>query len=180
MRGTLPGAKLLGVLALGVITSPGGTTAHAQYGKKPPDGGVTRPFRGELDNDFTATAPAPLLTLDDFGGGDATGLGKVTDRFTVVIDFTQPIGDGFFFVSKTGSLVAANGDRVDLEMVGTFEAATFDVHYVFMVTGGTGRFAGASGSGTWHVPPPDSFDPTTGSGSGGETFEGTITLPRGN
>jgi hypothetical protein len=62
-------------------------------------------------------------------------------------------------------------------MVGTFNAVTFDVHYVFVVTGGTGRFAGATGDGTWHVPPPTVFDPATGIGSGSEFFDGTLTLP---
>ena len=105
-------------------------------------------------------------------------LGNVTDSFTVNIDFSHPIANGFFLVSKTGSLFAANGDRVDLAMVGSFNAATFDVHYVFVVTGGTGRFAGATGAGTWHVPPPTVFDPTTGVGSGSEFFDGMLTLPK--
>jgi hypothetical protein len=65
-------------------------------------------------------------------------------------------------------------------MVGTFDVATFDVHYVFVVTGGTGRFAGASGNGTGDVPPPEVFDPVTGSGSGAEFFDGVITLTRGD
>jgi hypothetical protein len=103
-------------------------------------------------------------------------LGNVTDSFTVNIDFSHPIANGFFLVSKTGSLFAADGDRVDLAMVGTFNAATFDVHYVIVVTGGTGRFAGATGNGTCHVPPPTVFDPITGIGSGSEFFDGTITL----
>ena len=62
-------------------------------------------------------------------------------------------------------------------MVGTFNVTTFDVHYVFIVTGGTGRFKGATGIGTWHVPPPAVFDPATGDGSGSEFFDGVISLP---
>ena len=64
-------------------------------------------------------------------------------------------------------------------MVGTFNVATFEVGHVFAVTEGTGRFAGATGNGTWDVPPPSVFDPATGSGSGAETIRGRITAPRG-
>jgi hypothetical protein len=67
---------------------------------------------------------------------------------------------------------------INLAMVGTFNVTTFDVHYVFLVTGGTGQFAGATGNGAWDVPPPTTFDPTTGSGSGTEVFQGTISLPQ--
>ena len=142
-------------------------------------GTITYAFLGRLENGFAPiTQPPPSLILTDSGSGDATVLGKVTDSFTVHIDFSHPIANGFFLVSKTGSMFAADGDRVDLAMVGTFNSATFDVHYVFVVTGGTGRFAGANGDGTWHVPPPTVFDPATGVGSGSEFFDGTITLPK--
>jgi len=142
--------------------------------------GVTIGLRGSLVGNFSTTAPAPLLTLADSVSGNAEGLGQVTGSFTVTVDFNHPVADGFVLVSKTGSLVAANGDTINLAMVGTFNVTTFDVHYVFVVTGGTGRFAGATGNGTWDVPPPTTFDPNTGSGSGTEIFRGTITLPQGN
>jgi hypothetical protein len=134
-------------------------------------------FSGSLIGNFTTVAPAPLLTLDDSVSGSAGELGEVTGNFTVIVDFNQPVGKGLVLVTKTGSLVTADGDKINLAMVGTFNVATFDVHYVFFVTGGTGRFARATGIGTWHVPPPTTFDPATGSGSGSEIFEGTIFLP---
>ena len=142
--------------------------------------GETSELCGRLIGNFSTTAPPPLLTLADSVSGHATGLGNVTGSFTVTIDFNHPIAAGFVLVSKTGSLVAANGDKINLAMVGTFNVNTLDVHYVFVVTGGTGRFAGATGNGTWDVPPPSAFDPNTGSGSGTESFRGTITLPQGN
>jgi hypothetical protein len=142
--------------------------------------GGTSEFSGSLVGNFSTTAPQPLLTLSDSVSGNATGLGTVTGSFTVTIDFNHPIAAGFVLVSKTGSLVAANGDKINLAMVGTFNVNTLDVHYVFVVTGGTGRFAGATGNGTWDVPPPSAFDPNTGSGSGTESLRGTITLAQGN
>jgi hypothetical protein len=156
--------------------------AAAALAQDNPGGGSneTSKLSGRLIGNFSTVAPPPLLTLADSVSGKADGLGNVTGSFTVTIDFNHPIADGVVLVSKTGSLVAANGDKINLAMVGTFNVTTFDVHYVFLVTGGTGRFAGATGNGTWDVPPPSTFDPTTGIGSGTEIFRGTITLPDGN
>jgi hypothetical protein len=140
----------------------------------------TQVLSGRLVGNFSTVAGPPLLTLADSVNGNAEGLGTVTGSFNVTIDFNHPIAAGFVLVSKTGSLVAANGDKINLAMVGTFNVNTFDVHYVFVVTGGTGRFVGATGNGTWDVPPPSTFDPSTGSGSGAEIFRGMITRPQGN
>ena len=164
-----------GVPAMVGLVVLAAATALAQV-----NSGGTSEFSGSLVGNFSTTAPPPLLTLADSVSGEAEGLGNVTGSFTVTVDFNHPVADGFVLVSKTGSLVAANGDKINLAMVGTFNVTTFDVHYVFLVTGGTGRFAGATGNGTWDVPPPSAFDPTTGSGSGTEIFRGTITLPQGN
>jgi hypothetical protein len=169
---------LAGVLAIGGLLAFSAPTAHAQGSNKGGMGTVTRAIRGSLTGDFSTVAPPPSLTLADSVSGHATALGKVTGSFTVTIDFNHPVAPGFVLVSKTGSLVAANGDQVNLAMVGTFNVTTFDVHYVFVVTGGTGRFQGATGNGTWDVPPPAVFDQATGSGSGSELFDGVITLPR--
>jgi hypothetical protein len=160
-----------------VVVAAATTRAQDKSGDKQTE---TREVRGRLVGEFSTVAPAPLLTLADSVSGHATGLGNVTGSFTVTIDFNHPVANGFVLVTKAGSLVAANGDRIDLAMVGTFNVTTFDVHYVFVVTGGTGRFAGVTGNGTWDVPPPSVFDPATGSGSGTEIFRGTITLPRAN
>jgi hypothetical protein len=156
-----------------VVLAAAATLAQGQPGE-------TSELRGRLVGKFNTTAPAPLLTLADSVSGNAEGLGQVTGSFTVTIDFNHPVASGFVLVSKVGSLVAADGDQINLAMVGTFDVTTFNVHYVFLVTGGTGRFAGATGNGTWDVPPPSAFDPATGSGSGTEIFRGKITLPQGN
>jgi hypothetical protein len=176
LRRILRRVALVSVLALGSLVSFGAPTARSQ--DKGDKGTVTHEFRGRLDGNFSTVTPPPLLTLADSVKGHATVLGKVTGNFTPTVDFNHPVAEGFVLVSKTGSLIATNGDQVDLAMVGTFNVATFDVHYVFIVTGGTGRFAGATGNGTYDVPPPTVFDPATGSGSGVERFRGTITLPR--
>jgi hypothetical protein len=140
----------------------------------------TSDFHGQLVGNFSTVPDAPLLTLADSVSGQAAKIGQVTGSFNVFIDFSHPVADGFVLVSKSGSLVDSDGDQINLAMVGTFNVTTFDVHYVFVITGGTGRFEGATGNGTWDVPPPTVFDPATGSGSGDEVFDGTITLPKGS
>ena len=159
---------------VGLVVLAAASLAEAQSPGEPTE---TLAVSGNLIGDFRTIAPAPLLTLSDSVSGDAAGLGNVTGGFTVTIDFNKPLGNGLVLVTKVGSLVAADGDRIDLAMAGTFNVTTFDVHYIFVVTGGTGRFAGAPGIGTWHVPPPTTFDPATGSGSGDEIFQGAIILP---
>src|SRR5262249_23108922 len=121
-----------------VILAAPTTLAHDRPPGQPTD---TRELRGRLVGQFSTVAPARLLTLTDTVSGSSGGLGKVTGTFTVTIDFNHPVADGFVLVSKAGSLIAADGDRIGLAMVGTFNVTTFDVHYVFVVTGGTGRFA---------------------------------------
>ena len=178
-RRTMWRVVLGGVPAMAGLVVLAAAAALAQDKPDDPSPGTLK-LRGRLVGNFSTTAPPPLLTLADSVSGNADGLGKVTGSFTVTVDFNHPVADGFVLVSKAGSLVAADGDQINLAMVGTFNVTTFDVHYVFIVTGGTGRFAAATGNGTWDVPPPSTFDPTTGSGSGTETFRGTITLPQGN
>jgi hypothetical protein len=67
-------------------------------------------------------------------------------------------------IAKQGSFIAANGDRLDIEATGTFCFSTLVAVYEFQVTGGTGRFARASGHGSWVVPPPATFDGVAGTG----------------
>src|SRR5262249_4199461 len=99
-RRTLRSGILTGVLAIGGLVGFGATIIRAQGPKSPESGTVARESRGRLDNQFPTIAPPPLLTLADSGGGNATVLGKVTDSFTVTIDFNHPVGDGFVLVSK--------------------------------------------------------------------------------
>jgi len=88
------------------------------------------------------------------GGGDATHLGE----FTVTISFCGPPGE-FKYVGGEGVFVADNGDELYFNIPPTGEIGIiyqiFDDPYYelwfgdsFEFTGGTGRFAGATGGGT--------------------------------
>jgi len=82
-------------------------------------------------------------------GGTATGSGTATHLglWTVIghIRFT-PDENGIIRSSGTATFTAANGDKLEVEVDGQLDTATFTDHGVFRFVGGTGRFAGASGS----------------------------------
>jgi hypothetical protein len=139
---------------------------------------VTLPLKGDFVGHFTTVTPPPLLTLDDFGTGNATVLGRFTARCSVLIDFSNPTPAGDLPVVKSCSLQTVAGDRVFMDLTGIFDVDAGVGIERFTITGGTGRFSGAGGSGDYTVPPPTFLDPATGNGFGPEIFDGTITLPR--
>jgi hypothetical protein len=132
------------------------------------------PFKGRLDGTFTFVPDPPPSTFASVhldAGGVATLVGRFTLEAPHRVDLsTVPVkGAGTF------ELKAANGDRVTglLEGLGTpVEApAVFSIVETYTVTGGTGRFAGATGSFTAERMVNLATLVTTGS------FEGTIALP---
>ena len=140
-------ALLAMVLALFTMT---GTSAVADGGD---DGEAQRPFTGTLDGSVTF-APAdpamnctwppapegPLMTISQ-GVGTATHMGRVT------MSSVHCSGD---FLDGSMVLTAANGDQVFLDYSGPctpFPPPTPDItcDLAAEVTGGTGRFEGATG-----------------------------------
>ena len=101
------------------------------------------PFRGSIQSVEIADVQFPKIFVDGSGSGNATHLGCFTLAYEVEVDFLTH--------STFGSSVftAANGDNVFTDIIG-FGTPTEnpDVHTVVEVhtiTGGTGRFAGATG-----------------------------------
>ncbi len=103
------------------------------------------PFRASFTTEFESVVAFPFATIAVIGEGHALHMGATTADTT---DQTVNLltGEG----TATYTLTAANGDTVVLaiEFVTTFQPSgvTFEGSYV--VTGGTGRFAGATGSGS--------------------------------
>jgi hypothetical protein len=129
---------LTSVLALFVV-APGAAVA------KP--GGTDRPIKGA----GTSTTTIDIVTGAATTQGTAiiSHLGKST--FTQ--DFTiTPTGPTTFTQTGTVTLTAANGDQLFATLsgggrIGGLAAGdTTDVSSVFTITGGTGRFADASGT----------------------------------
>ena len=129
------------------------------------------PFRGRLEGHATATPLAPpSVAVNVEGSGNATQLG----RFDVSISLVANAADGT--AVGTYEFTAANGDTLTADFTERF--APTDVPGVFSdvitatITGGTGRFAGATGS----FVSDRVADHVTGIVS--DSFEGTISTPR--
>jgi len=121
-----------------------------------------------------AGAPDGAACLHDKVSGRLKAAGTVTGDFEVVIDAAHTSRVGVAPIAKRGSFVARNGDHLDVSATGTFDFAASVATYTYAVTGGTGRFRHASGTGTWLVPAPAVFDPVTGKGTGDEFLDGTL------
>jgi hypothetical protein len=128
------------------------------------------PFKGSLDGVVTITPlPPPFVSVLVNATGNATQLGQ----FTLAIPHTVNRANR----TATGSyqFVAANGDTLTASFSGqATPTATPGVLYIeetATVTGGTGRFAGASGS----FLSARLFNTITGRTSG--SFQGTISSP---
>jgi hypothetical protein len=107
------------------------------------------PFKGTLEGTFTATPVNPdqplILNVHLIATGNATGIGAFTYDFPHVVDRTAvpPTGVG------KSTFTAANGDKIFADMHGK---ATLIVPGLLLgiekgtITGGSGRFANATGS----------------------------------
>jgi hypothetical protein len=82
--------------------------------------------------------------------GTATHLGLTTTVGTITFT-ADPANPGRLLSSGTGTMTAANGDTLQLELNGSLaptpDSATATDKFVFRIVGGTGRFAGAHGTG---------------------------------
>ena len=129
---------LISVLAL-VVVAPEVAAAKA--------GGTDRPWKGSLSGPVTIdTSTVPFQATSE-GTGTVAHLGKVTYR----VDFTiTPEADGTFTLAGTVEFVAANGDQVFTAFTGSAQptgpVAGTTATTNATITGGTGRFEGASGS----------------------------------
>ena len=160
------GATLLAgaVLALALL---GGSAALADTG------GTNRPFKGTVSGPrlFDLSTGSFVADLT----GTESHLGRVTYDITGTVIVT---GLNSFTVSGTGGVTAANGDQLFTAFSGsgTIDAAGGTAgQSAITVTGGTGRFAGASGEQTDRFSaPPGSLNGTTLTGPITDSFTGTI------
>ena len=126
-------------------------------------------LKGQLQGAETYTFFSTMFVVEGTGSGNATQLGLYTINFQAQVDLAT------LSSSTSATIIAANGDRLFGEGWGqgtpTDDPTVASVVEHFTITGGTGRFAGASGDFTLnrlvHL--------DTGLGSG--TISGTIVLP---
>jgi hypothetical protein len=130
------------------------------------------PFRGFFQAVETHAVQFPILTVAGSGTGNATQLGKFTMTYDAVVNLLTRVGIGSF------EFIAANGDRVFADDVGqstpTGTPNVVSIVEILTITGGTGRFADATGT----VISTRLLDQVTGDTSG--AFDGTIDLHQAN
>lgn len=128
------------------------------------------PFKGSIEAQETYQVNGPTMSVTATGSGQATHLGRYTVTYEVQVDLATGTGTGL-----SAHYVAANGDSLFAE--GSGQATPTDDPDVVMVvetytiTGGTGRFEGATGS----FNEERKVNLVTGATAG--TINGTITFP---
>ena len=129
------------------------------------------PFKGRWEGALTARTPLPpgFLSISFEGTGNATHLGRFTVEIRIVLNTTDRTLTG------TYEFTAANGDTLTAAFTGQSPLTPPGVPQTSVetatITGGTGRFASASGSFTAERVVDLATFLTTGS------FEGTISSP---
>jgi uncharacterized alpha/beta hydrolase family protein len=130
------------------------------------------PFKGSWQSLENNVVDWPTIYVHGNGSGNATHLGKFTVTYEGVVHNDE---NGVGTATITAQFVAANGDSLNAEAsgVGT-PSETPGINQIvehYTITGGTGRFVGASGSFTVER----LLNLPTSASSG--TIRGTITLP---
>ena len=124
------------------------------------------PFRGSLEGDVTRSGAPPIVSVNVDAEGQATHLGH----------FALSIPHSVNVVTRIEYLfVAANGDTLTATFTGaatpTADPTVLYIEENATITGGTGRFAGATGSFVCER----LYDTVAGTTTG--SFEGTISSP---
>ena len=139
-------------------------------------GGTELPFQGSytMSSHCTVNCP-PTIPPDTFqvqaeGNGTATHLGRFTLAATDNIVILSARSTG------TWVLTAANGDQIFATTAGGEVPNEGVVRLQATITGGTGRFAGASG--TFAVEFSQEIDFVAGTATGAGSFEGHLNLAK--
>jgi hypothetical protein len=144
------------------------------------------PFSATIAEQVTGAAFCPptqtrYLCVDGTGSGQATHLGAMSESYVVRVDtsggFPPVSGSACGTEVRTSTLTAANGDQITLagpgQACGSTVTGQGTAHDAWVVSGGTGRFAGATGSGTDLASINALTNPTTSV----TIFTGTISSP---
>jgi hypothetical protein len=129
------------------------------------------PFKGSLEGVATVTPVVPPFIVDVVveGTGSATQLGEFAVAIPHRVDRSTRIAMGSYH------FIAANGDTLSADFTGvsmpTPTAGVIAIVEIATITGGTGRFAGATGGFTCERLYDTVLGATTGS------FNGTISSP---
>src|SRR5215207_2921373 len=103
------------------------------------------PFKGSIQAVETHQPNLPTVLVTATGSGEATQLGRYTVSYQGAVNVQTGAGTGL-----SAEFVAANGDSLFAEGSGqaspTETPGTVNIVENYTITGGTGRFADASGT----------------------------------
>ncbi len=129
------------------------------------------PFKGSLQAVESNDVQGTTLFVEGSGSGNATHLGRLTVTYESEVDLLTLAGSG------SAHFIAANGDSLFTEVIGqatpTENPDVLSIAETYTITGGTGRFADATGSFTVERLLNTGTSVTSGS------FGGTIVIPNG-
>ena len=136
----------------------------------PVSAGDQVPFKGTLAGTATITPlGGPMVAVEIDAAGTATYLGKFT------LEAPHTVNQATLTAVGTYTLTAANGDTLTADLAGTARMVeppnVIAITETATVTGGTGRFAGATGS----IQVERVFNRATGVTTG--SFDGWISTP---
>jgi hypothetical protein len=95
------------------------------------------------DSTFLPGIPPVMGTVLSSGEGTSSHLGKLTTTGTMTLTWVGPA----IWAQGSAVTVAANGDKL-YNTISGWSTAPGQLAGTFVITGGTGRFQGATGSGT--------------------------------
>jgi hypothetical protein len=126
------------------------------------------PFKGSVQAVETNDIQGTNLFVDASGSGNATHLGRFTVTYEFEVDLLTLAGNG------SAHFIAANGDSLFTEVIGqatpTENPDVLSIAETYTITGGTGRFADATGSFT--------VERLLNAGVSSGSFDGTIVFDK--
>ena len=171
MKGSL---LMFGVSSLVILAAcsgpaaPSGVAPVAAAVEATANGTANAPFKGSFEGSQTVTASTPPLANVVMHG---EGTGTLVGRFEIALPHTVNFATAS--ASGTATIVAADGSRIIASFTGQAQVGPIvTIVEQATITGGTGRFANASGSFTIRR----TYVPATGVTTG--SFEGTLELDK--
>jgi hypothetical protein len=132
-----------GLMGLSLVILLGATASPAAAGD-------WRPFTGDVkatwDNIFLGLVAPPANFT---GGGPVTFMGRTKQVGTLVLD--QAIAPGIYPGSGSVTITAEDGDKLTFVYGGLLDANDGVGSGTFIFTGGTGKFAHATGGGIFYA-----------------------------
>ena len=136
------------------------------------------PFKATFEEQVAfAPCPFPIFCFTASGTGQASHMGRTLEQRTATFNLLLLLTTGCSPSPGAATLTAANGDQVLMSIAGTVCStgpSTSTLSFVYVATGGTGRFAGATGSGSGIA-----HGTVTGLSSGVAdiSYDGTLSAP---